>query len=36
MRGVEYFYVSLANVFNKCYKKAGFMEKQLNLGIYKI
>ncbi len=34
-RGVEYFYASLANIFNKC-KKAVFYEKQLNLGIYKI
>ncbi len=35
--GGDFFHASLANIFNKCYKKAVFIfKKQLNLGIYKI
>ncbi len=35
LEGVIFFFASLANIFNKCHKKAIFHEKQLNLG-YKI
>ncbi len=28
------FHTSLENIFNKCYKKGGFHEKQLNLHKY--
>ncbi len=34
--GLNFFHASLANIFNKCYKKAVFMIKQLNLDKNKI
>ncbi len=31
--GLIFFHASLANIFNKCHKKAVFVTKQLNLGM---